>query len=315
MDRGEEHGLELTGGRVNTPLQQAQIPMLEALQVGGLGLCIGGDRLLCEEHRQDGAHSVHLGGDAFQGVPQALLQHGAPPLQFRINGGVALQRLQLGQTRGHSHGVAGEGTGLIHRSQGRHQFHQLPASAVSAHRHACADNLSIGLRFGYKRSFLGLNNASLSISDDIGFNISDYNVFNHKYTGALTMRYYMSLAHSKRFGVFVEARIKGGYGQGKTWKVVGEDKYGTYSTSLEAALNFVPGICIFATDNIAVEVAIGVLGLEYSKVDQYKNQVEHSRMTTSGANFRINPLSIELGTCIYFYTGPHSKKARKNQVK
>ena len=178
-----------------------------------------------------------------------------------------------------------------------------------------ADNLSIGLRFGYKRSFLGLNNASLSISDDIGFNINDYNVFNHKYTGALTMRYYMSLAHSKRFGVFVEARIKGGYGQGKTWKVVGEDKYGTYSTSLEAALNFVPGICIFATDNIAVEVAIGVLGLEYSKVDQYKNQVEHSRMTTSGANFRINPLSIELGTCIYFYTGPHSKKARKNQVK
>ena len=64
-----------------------------------------------------------------------------------------------------------------------------------------------------------------------------------------------------------------------------------------------------------MEVAIGVLGLEYSKVDQYKNQVEHSRMTTSGANFRINPLSIELGTCIYFYTGPHSKKARKNQVK
>ena len=175
-----------------------------------------------------------------------------------------------------------------------------------------ADNLSIGARFGYKRSYLGLNNASLSISDDIGFKISDYNVFNHKFTGAITMRYYMSIAHSKRFGIFVEARAIGGYGQGKTWKVVGEDKYGTYSETLEGALNFVPGISIFATDNMAAEVAIGVLGLEYSKVDQYRNQVEHSTMSTSGANFRINPLSIELGLTIYFYTGPHSKKAKQN---
>ncbi|MGM9786068.1 MAG: hypothetical protein ACI3ZS_04460 [Candidatus Cryptobacteroides sp.] len=178
-----------------------------------------------------------------------------------------------------------------------------------------ADNLSIGVRFSYKRSYLGLNNASLSISDDIGFNIKDYNVFNHKYSGAFTMRYYMSIAHSKRFGIFVEGRLRGGYGQGKTWKNVEEDKYGTYSETLEAGLNFVPGICIFATNNMAVEVAIGVLGLEYSKVDQYTNQVEHSTMTTSGANFKINPLSIELGLNVYFYTGPHSKKARKNLLK
>ncbi|MGM9736349.1 MAG: hypothetical protein ACI3ZL_08050 [Candidatus Cryptobacteroides sp.] len=178
-----------------------------------------------------------------------------------------------------------------------------------------ADNLSLGVRFDYDRSFLTLNSASLSISDDIGFSLTDYNMFQHTFSGSLTTRYYMPLANSKRFGVFVEARATGVYGQSKLWKVVEEDKYGTYSVTLKGALTFVPGICIFATDNVAVEVAIGVLGLEYSRVDQYRNQVEHSVKTTSGANFRINPLSIELGTSFYFYTGPHSKKAKKNNIK
>ena len=175
-----------------------------------------------------------------------------------------------------------------------------------------ADNLSLGIRFGYNRSYLGIGNAQLSVSDDIGFGIQNYNVFNHKFNGALTLRYYMPLAQSKRFGVFVEARANGGYGQSKTWKDVDGNKYGTYAETRSASLNFIPGICIFATDNVAVEVAIGMLGLEYTKTDQYRNQVEHSSMNTSGANFRINPLSIELGACIYFYTGPHSKKAKQN---
>ena len=74
-----------------------------------------------------------------------------------------------------------------------------------------------------------------------------------------------------------------------------------------------PGISIFAQDNVAVEVAIGILGINYTRREQIRNQVEHSVMQTSGANFRINPLSIEIGTSFYFYTGPHSKKARRNR--
>jgi hypothetical protein len=61
---------------------------------------------------------------------------------------------------------------------------------------------------------------------------------------------------------------------------------------------------------VAVEVAIGILGINYTRTEQIRNQVEHSMMQTSGANFRINPLAIEIGTSFYFYTGPHSRKAR-----
>ena len=175
-----------------------------------------------------------------------------------------------------------------------------------------ADNVSLGARFDYDRSSLDLGNASFSLGDDLGFGVSDYHIVKHMYSGSLTMRYYVSIADSKRFAIFAEARATGAYGQSKVWNVEGGDKFGTYQTVMKGALTFVPGICIFAHDNVAVEVAIGILGINYNRTEQIRNQVEHSYMETSGANFKINPLSIEIGTSFYFYTGPHSKKARKN---
>ena len=173
-----------------------------------------------------------------------------------------------------------------------------------------ANNLSVGARFDYDRSSLGLGNAALSLGDDMSFGISDYNMLKHTFSGSLTMRYYMSIANSKRFAIFAEVRATGGYGESKTWKVDGEDKFGTYQTTVSGSINFVPGICVFAQDNVAVEVAVGILGINLTRVEQIRNQVEHSMMQTSGANFRINPLAIEIGTSFYFYTGPHSRKAR-----
>lgn len=173
-----------------------------------------------------------------------------------------------------------------------------------------ADNLSLGARFDYDRSSLGLGNAALSLGDGMSFGISDYHMLKHMISGSLTMRYYMSIAGSKRFAIFAEVRATGAYGQSKTWKVEGDDKFGTYQLTYKGALTCVPGICVFAHDNVAVEVAIGILGVNYTRTEQIRNQVEHSVMQTSGANFRINPLAIEIGTSFYFYTGPHSRKAR-----
>lgn len=178
-----------------------------------------------------------------------------------------------------------------------------------------ADNLSIGARFDYDRSLLNLGNAELSLGDDMSFGISDYHMLNHMFGGSLTMRYYMSIADSKRFAIFAELRATGGYGESKMWKVDGDNRFGTYQTTYEGALSCVPGICVFAQDNVAVEVAIGVLGINFTRTEQIRNQVEHSVMQTSGANFKINPLSIEIGTSFYFYTGPHSRKARMKNRK
>lgn len=173
-----------------------------------------------------------------------------------------------------------------------------------------ADNLSVGARFDYDRSSLDLGNAALSLGDDMSFGISDYHMLKHMFSGSVTMRYYMSIANSKRFAIFAEVRATGAYGESKMWNVEGEDKFGTYEITQKGALMCVPGICVFAHDNVAVEVAIGILGINYTRTEQIRNQVEHSMMQTSGANFRINPLAIEIGTSFYFYRGPHSKKAR-----
>jgi hypothetical protein len=178
-----------------------------------------------------------------------------------------------------------------------------------------ADNLSVGTRFDYDRSSLDLGNAAISIGEDMGFGLSDYHLLKHMFSGSLTMRYYMAIANSKRFAIFAEVRATGAYGESKNWNEKDGSKYGSYQTIQKGALTFVPGISIFAQDNVAVEVAVGILGVNYTRTDQIRNQVEHSTMQTSGANFRINPLSIEIGTSFYFYTGPHSKKARKNAQK
>lgn len=173
-----------------------------------------------------------------------------------------------------------------------------------------ADNLSVGARFDYDRTSVGLGNAALSLGDDMSFGISDYHLLKHMFSGSLTMRYYMAIAGSKRFAIFAELRATGGYGESKMWKVDGEDKFGTYQLTYKGALTCVPGICVFAHDNVAVEVAIGILGINYTRTEQIRNQVEYSSMERSGANFRINPLAIEIGTSFYFYTGPHSRKAK-----
>ncbi|MBE6231493.1 MAG: hypothetical protein IJN02_06835 [Bacteroidales bacterium] len=178
-----------------------------------------------------------------------------------------------------------------------------------------ADNLSIGARFDYDRTSADIGNAALSISEDMGFGIADYHMLKNTFSGSLTMRYYMAIANSKRFAIFAEARATGAYGESKTWNVQDSEKFGTYQVIRQGALAIVPGISIFAQDNVAVEVAIGILGINYSRTDQQVHtpvKIEESYMQNSGANFKINPLSIEIGTSFYFYTGPHSKRARKH---
>jgi hypothetical protein len=51
-----------------------------------------------------------------------------------------------------------------------------------------------------------------------------------------------------------------------------------------------------------------VLGFDTQKVKQVTNQVEYSEMKSSGANFKINLLSVNFGMSFYIYP----KKARRH---
>ncbi|EJX04605.1 hypothetical protein EVA_07288 [gut metagenome] len=174
-----------------------------------------------------------------------------------------------------------------------------------------ADNLSIGARFNYDRSMLGLGNLDISLGDAMSLNLNDFNFFRQSYTGSVTLRNYMPIAESKRFALFAELRATGGYAQSETYRMDENDKFGTYQDIYQFELGVVAGVMAFVTNEVALEVSIGQLGFDYQKVVQVTNQVERSEMEKSGANFRINLLSLSFGLSFYIPTGQHRVKKSK----
>lgn len=173
------------------------------------------------------------------------------------------------------------------------------------------DNVSVGVRFDYGRTDLDLSSAELSLGDDLKFDIRDYGYFRQSYTGSLTLRDYMPIEGSKRFSLFMEGRLTGGYAQGENYKMEEGLKHGVYQDIYKGSLNLVPGICIFITNSVAFEVGIGVMGLNVQKVVQTENQVKTSTLLQSGANFHINLLSIEFGTHVYVLDRHHRSSRKK----
>ena len=179
-----------------------------------------------------------------------------------------------------------------------------------------ADNLAIGVRFDYNRSNLGLNKADLILTSDLGFSLSDFRYFKQSYTGAVTLRNYIPFGNSKRFAMFAELRALGGYAQSETYMMKNmEDgspyKDGTYQDIYNFEIGVVPGISAFVTNEVALEVSVGLLGFNYQKVKQTANQVYTSEMERSGANFKINLLALNFGLSFYIPTGVHRMKKNK----
>ena len=171
-----------------------------------------------------------------------------------------------------------------------------------------ADNTSVGLRFDYSKSVLGLGSASIALGDLMSLDINDVNYLKQSYSGSLTLRHYMSIADSRRLAIFLEGRGTLGYAQSMNYQREGDDKYGTYQDIYKASLSLVPGVVCFMMDNAAFEVSVGVLGFDTQKVKQVTNQVEFSEMKSSGANFKINLLSVNFGMSFYIYP----KKSRRH---
>lgn len=46
---------------------------------------------------------------------------------------------------------------------------------------------------------------------------------------------------------------------------------------------------------MSVEASVGILGLEWKRIDQTTNQVYQGRYETSKANFKLNLFSINIG--------------------
>lgn len=166
--------------------------------------------------------------------------------------------------------------------------------------YALRDNMVIGARFIYGRSLLRLDNAELHLGDDesgTDIMVRDYYGLQQSYTAAVIWRQYIPLGRNKRFALFNEFQL----GMGGTHAKFARDSpvKGTYSTGYTLSLGISPGIVAFATNNMAIEVNVGVMGLSYTHTEQVHNQVRVGELNSSMMNFKVNIFSIGLGMVFY----------------
>lgn len=165
--------------------------------------------------------------------------------------------------------------------------------------YAFRDNVAAGGRFSYGRTLTKLSGLTINLDEDNTFDVDDLYELKHSYSAMVVLRNYITLGSSKRFALFNETQLGMGGGQSKVVTNDGSSVTGTYATSTDFSIGVAPGIVAFINNYTAVEVSVGVLGLNFSKVKQTTDQVYVGERSSSSANFRINLFSIGLGIAFY----------------
>ena len=119
----------------------------------------------------------------------------------------------------------------------------------------------------------------------------------HTYTASAIWRQYIPLGKSKRFALLNEISL----GAGGTEAIFAADQpiRGTYEKGYTISLGVSPGLMAFATNDVAIEVNVGVMGINYTNVEQVHNQVSVGQRSSSNMNFKVNLLSISVGVSFY----------------
>lgn len=166
--------------------------------------------------------------------------------------------------------------------------------------YALRDNMALGVRGVYSRSNLTIDSADLKFGDEetgTEITVDHYKAVKHSYTVSAIWRQYIPLGKSRRFAIFNEISL----GAGGTQAIFAADQpiRGTYEKGYTISLGVSPGLMAFATNDVAIEVNVGVMGINFSDVEQVHNQVSVGHRRSSNMNFKVNLLSIGVGVSFY----------------
>lgn len=162
-----------------------------------------------------------------------------------------------------------------------------------------ANNMAAGMRLKYTRSYIDMRNLNIDLGDDLTFGVKDYSYLEHSMAASGFLRTYMGLGSGKIFGFFNELQLTYGYGQGKNTSGKGNELTGTHQTIHNLQIGAAPGLTAFVHNNVAVEVSVGIMGLDFKWIEQKTNQVESGYRRKSSGNFKIDIFSINIGMCFY----------------
>lgn len=161
------------------------------------------------------------------------------------------------------------------------------------------NDMAAGGKFGYNRNLTKLETADIVLDPETNFNVDHLYRLSHSYYGMAVMRNYFSLGKSKRFAIFTETQLEVGGGQSKLMTGLGEELSGNFEESWNIGLGLAPGMSVFLNNFAALEVNIGVLGLEYKHTKTLTDQIYDSHIKARSANFKINLFSISFGVSFY----------------
>jgi hypothetical protein len=181
-----------------------------------------------------------------------------------------------------------------------------------------ANNQSIGLRFQYRHSLFDMADAAFHLTPELstmlfGDDGLKYRFESDNFMGFVSYRYYVGIGQSKRFLIFneVQAGIGGGSGREDSgMTAAGDFKRTTHQKSLDFRLGFSPGATVFVTNQMAIELQIGLLGYEYRRLTQQAATAPTTpeqiavppragSRTTHNVSARFDLLSITFGATFY----------------
>ena len=158
------------------------------------------------------------------------------------------------------------------------------------------DNMVIGAKFGYNHLLGDLGNIDLDLGSDMSFSIGDMRYTEDLYSFGVFHRSYVGLDAGGIFGLFNETSLtyKHGTSSYSTDRESNAPKH-TETTINELHLGINAGIAVYITPNVCAEMSFGVAGFKYRNEKQQNELGEEGSRSTSGANFKINILNINIG--------------------
>lgn len=163
-----------------------------------------------------------------------------------------------------------------------------------------ADNQCIGIKLGYSSTVGNLGNFSLDIIEGMNISLTDLEYNAKIYSAGLFHRAYLGLTPGGQLGIFNETNLTFRNGVSHFIRSNGEGGMtDTKTISNEIVLGLSPGISVFIMDNVGASVSVGILGLNYKHNVQYIDGALTGKFVSSGANFQINILNINIGITVH----------------
>ena len=160
------------------------------------------------------------------------------------------------------------------------------------------NNMSVGLRLGYTYGRANVDSFKVDIDDDMNFDLHDIMYRSESYTAAFTFNQYFGISRRGRFAITNEVELAFSGGNSDFIRPFNNEMKQTHTTTMQAALNFSPGLSVFIIEPLTFNISFGVFGFSLKNEKQTVDGEKMGSRFTSGANFRFNIFNINFGVAV-----------------